>query len=323
MIRRAVLLAPILLAGCVRPDLPAAPGACWRNGLGMTFVRVPAGEFAMGTTASEAKALLERFAASGLRQERLAPEQPQHGVAITRAFLMGKHEVTIGQFRRFVEATGYTTDAERRGGAHVFDAAGSQDWFKKAGAHWRTPGFPQTDRHPVVCVSWNDAQAFIEWLNEADPAKPKGGHYRLPTEAEWEYAARGSEGLEYAWGDEWDGERANFADARSSVPWADEADDEYSRTAPVGSYSPAGDTPLGIADLTGNVWEWCLDTFAADFYQRSPRSDPVCLEQRPERVERGGSWGFTPDYCRAAFRFHCAPAESYDTLGFRVLLVPQ
>ncbi len=316
-----LFLVAILFFGCAQPFPPRGPGQQWANSFGMRFVCVPAGEFRMGSTDEEVEAVLERFAGQGVRKAKLLPEQPAHPVRITRPFLMGKYEVTVGQFRRFVEATGYRTDAERHGGSNVYDAEASQEWFKKKDASWRRPGFAQTEHHPVVCVSWNDAQVFLKWLNQVDETKPVGWAYRLATEAEWEYAARHSSHREYAWGNEWKGRRANFADQRSGLQWADDkADDGHARTAPVGSYSPAGDTPLGIADMTGNVWEWCRDTFAADFYKRSPAKDPVCLEPRPERVERGGSWAFTRDYCRAAFRFRLKPTDSYDNLGFRIVL---
>jgi formylglycine-generating enzyme required for sulfatase activity len=275
----------------------------------------------MGTNAAEANAALQRHGAKGLQEERLKPEQPEHRVRLTRPFLMGKHEVTVGLFRRFVQATGYRTDAERGGGSQVFNALGNLDWAKKADASWANPGHPQTDAHPVVCVSWNDAQAFLEWLNQADGSRPKGWAYRLPTEAEWEWAARGAERREYPWGNEWDGARANFADKTSGLAWADpDADDGHPRTAPVGSYSPRGDSPFGVCDLTGNVWEWCLDGFDKDYYKASPVDDPVNLKPGTARVERGGSWAFARDYCRAAFRFSLAPDQSYDNLGFRVVL---
>ncbi|MBL7222669.1 MAG: formylglycine-generating enzyme family protein [Candidatus Brocadiae bacterium] len=312
----------LVMLGCARQGGFPTASRDWRNALGMAFVRVPAGEFIMGTSDADLAAALQRYEREGARKVKLAPEQPAHRVRITQPFLMGKHEVTVGQFRRFVEATGHKTDAERGGGPHVYDAERSQDWFKKLGVSWRAPGFPQSDRHPVVCVSWNDAQAFLKWLNAIDAARPAGSSYRLPTEAEWEYAARGPERREFAWGTPWATRRANFADRQSGLMWADDADDGHARTAPVGAYSPAGDTPLGIADMTGNVWEWCLDTFRGDFYGKSPTDDPACAEPRPERVERGGSWAFTRDYCRAAFRFRLKPAESYDTLGFRVVLAP-
>ncbi len=310
------------VSGC-GPTLPPGvehSGDEWENGLGMKFVLVPPGEFVMGSTPEELKALSKRFGEGKIRPERVAVETPAHSVRITKPLLFGKHEVTVGQFRRFVEAMGYKTDAERGGGAFAYNGI---DWEKRADATWRKPGFEQADCHPVVCVSWRDAQAFIAWLNKSDVKRPRHWAYRLPTEAEWEWAARGPDRFEWAWGNDWDGARANFADKQSKFAWGDaKTDDGHARTAPVGSYSPKGDTPLGLADMTGSVWEWCQDWFDPAYYQTAPAIDPVNRKEGNRRVERGGSWAFTPDYCRTAFRFALEPNESYDTLGFRVVLAP-
>ncbi|MBM4042059.1 MAG: formylglycine-generating enzyme family protein [Planctomycetes bacterium] len=322
--RLAIVALACVAVGC-GPRMPPGvehSGDPWENGLGMKFVLVPPGEFLMGSTPDEHKALIARVGEGKIRPERIAVEKPAHTVRITEPVLFGKHEVTVGQFRRFVQATDHKTDAERGGGAHA--SGGLDTWEKKADATWRKPGFEQGDDHPVVCVSWRDAQAFVAWLNKADAKKPRGWAYRLPTEAEWEFAARGPDRFEWAWGNDWDGTRANFADKQSGLPWGDKAtDDGHARTAPVGAYSPKGDTSLGIADLTGNVWEWCDDWFDPAYYQTSPAADPVNRKEGNRRVERGGSWAFTPDYCRAAFRFALEPGESYDTLGFRIVLAPR
>lgn len=316
--RRAIGVGVLLLAtaGCW-PAQERFPPRRWTNSLGMEFVRIGAGKFTMGTPRKEAEGLSERF---GTPLRKFLPETPPHEVVLSRDFLIARYEVTVAQFRRFVEATGYRTDAERGGGATVHIEM--DRWEKKAAASWKNPGFPQTDRHPVVCVSWNDAMAFAEWLDKVDSSRPRGWRYRLPTEAEWEFAARGGEGRRYPWGNEWSNEWANFADRRSGLPWARvEADDGFARTAPVGSFSPKGDTPEGVADLCGNVWEWCLDWFEAGFYERSPRVDPLNDRPGSQRVERGGSWAFTEDYCRSAFRMPLSPEASYDNLGFRLVLV--
>jgi len=311
----------VVVAGCGPARRAAkAPwaGERWTNGLGMAFVRIPAGEFEMGTSEAEVAELVERYGEVG---RRVKFEQPRHRVRIARDFLMGRHEVTVGQFRRFVDATGYTTEPERTGGPQAY--TGNDVWARTPERNWRKPGFAQTDQHPVVCVSWNDAQKFVAWLNTADPKRPRGWAYRLATEAEWEYAARGRERREFAWGKAWDPSWANFADKRAGVTWGDgTADDGHPRTAPVGTYSPKGDSPFGVCDMTGNVWEWCLDTFDPAFYSRSPVDDPVNSAEGNQRVERGGSWAFTEDYCRTAFRMPLEPNESYDTLGFRVVLAP-
>jgi len=299
----AVLLGCASAARAVEP--PALPER-WTNWVGMEFVRIPAGEFTMGTNEGE----------PGSRPE----ERPAHKVRITHPFLMGKHEVTVEQYHKMIYCIGGLTEAEKTGGPNVYIMG--DVWEPRADRSCRSPGFEQTDRHPVTCVTWNDAQRFIKWLNRFG-ARPEGTAYRLPTEAEWEYAASGPKRFVYPWGNEFDPKCANFSDAQSKLPWAKrDQDDGFARTAPVGSFSPAGDSPFGLADLGGNVWEWCEDWFDKDYYKTSPAEDPVNLKPATERVERGGSWAFTPDRCRVAFRFKTEPGKGFDNLGFRVVLVP-
>ena len=286
------------------------------NAIGMKFVRIPAGEFRMGSSEEEIKAALAKYPDANV--ESFAGQKPAHKVRLTRAFLMGKHEATVGQFRRFVEATRYRTEAESGAGREqgfVFDGGDKPD------ASWRKPYFEQTDAHPVVCVSWNDAKKFVEWLNGNDKTRPAGWTYRLPTEAEWEYAARGPKGLIYPWGNEWDGTRCNFADKKAGLPWGDkEADDGYARTAPVGSYSPKGDSPFGACDMAGNVAEWCEDWDGA--YDKGDQSDPTGPATGVLRVVRGGSWIEHPWALRTATRLRGRPESWVSTSGFRVVLAP-
>jgi len=324
-----------LVAGCGDGDPPGRgagtappfplpePGEVWRNVLGMEFVGVPAGEFRMGTSAEDLAALKKQF--PSLEDEKVAPEQPAHTVRITRGFLLGKYEVTVGQFRAFVMDARHITEAEGVGGPSVY--LQGDVWEQDPDASWLKPGFIQGDDHPVVCVTWNDAQAFVRWLNRVDGRKPEGWVYRLPTEAEWEMAARGPDRRTYPWGAAWKGKRANFADTRSELPWGnpepddDDFDDGFARTSPVGSFSPDGDSAFGACDMAGNVWEWCEDAYAPDFYARSETDDPLG-ETGDTRVERGGSWAFSRDRCRGAHRYGLGPSKSYDNLGFRVVLAP-
>ena len=295
-----------------------APGEAWRNVLGMEFVAVPAGEFRMGSSAEQLTAIRKQF--PYLDDKKTAPERPDHTVRITQSFLMGKHEVTVGQFRSFVMEERHITEAEGVGGPSVYQ--GGDSWEEDPDASWMEPGFRQGDDHPVVCVTWNDAQAFIRWLNRVDGRRPEGWVYRLPTEAEWEYAARGADGRAYPWGSEWTGKRANVSGSESGLPWGEAGlDDGFPRTAPVGSYSPDGDSPFGACDMAGNVWEWCEDSYASDFYAKSEAEDPL-WEEGSARAERGGSWAFTRDRCRTSHRFGLGPSKSYDNLGFRVVLAP-
>ena len=187
---------------------------------------------------------------------------------------MGVTEVTRGQFRLFVDAEGYRTEAEK-------DGKGGYGWNERKNTFvqnprytWRNAGFEQTDEHPVVNVSWNDAVAFITWMSRKERAS-----YRLPTEAEWEYACRaGSETwTRYCFGDDGKvlGEYAwYFANAGSG-------------THPVGEKKP---NAIGLYDMHGNVWEWCTDWFDADYYKQSPAEDPQGPKLTSLRVARGGGW---------------------------------
>jgi formylglycine-generating enzyme required for sulfatase activity len=212
--------------------------------------------------------------------------QPSHQVEITTPFRMSAHEVTVRQFRLFVEATGYTTDAERLGGAW---RAKSSDSLRTPGLTWRNPGFEQAPDHPVVCVSWNDAKAFADWI---------GG--RLPTEAEWEYAARA--GVTYP----------KLPGKWKRTTWyAENAD---GRTHPVGQKEP---NDWGLYDVQGNVWEWVQDWYAPNYYERSPMKDPRGPDSGELRVCRGGSW--YNEVCWLPSRNRASPTYRANNIGFRVV----
>ena len=271
----------------------------YRNPLGMEFVLIPAGEFMMGSPEYE-----------GWREVR---EGPVHKVRITEPFLLQAHQVTVGQFTEFARTTGYRTEAERGDGALGWTGT---EWKKDKGRNWRNPGFEQSESHPVTCVSWNDAQTFCRWLSD------KGeGTFRLPTEAQWEYACRAGSRYRYWWGgEEADGGRcANVADKTAKGQFPDwtvmDTDDGYVFTAPVGNYLP---NPFGLYDMTGNVWEWCSDWFGEDYYSKSPDADPPGPPSGELRVCRGGSWYGSPRYCRSACRGRYTPGIRDNLLGFRV-----
>jgi len=298
----------------------AAPDIAYTNSLGMKFVEVPAGEFMMGLTREQVEADLRKFRQDSYAQEHKL-SAPQHKARLTRNFLMGRHEVTVAQFREFVEATQHETEAETDGGAQIISPEGK--WEGKADATWRKPYGEQRDDHPVVCVSWDDANAFCDWLNRADTARPKGLEYRLPTEAEWEYAARGPKSLLYPWGDTWDGARCNAADTGTLIPHRHrDANDGHGTVAPVGSFSPGGDSPFGIADLSGNVWEWCGDSMVEAPYSSARASDPVETRRAEHRVIRGGSWYEHPGYMLSGHRDGARPSKRTNHIGFRVVLAP-
>ena len=272
------------------------------------MVLVPAGEFLMGSNDADAR----------------PNESPARRVTVG-AFFMDRTEVTNAQFAEFVAATGYMTVAERpvdwdvlrrqvppgtpkpademlQPGALVFAPPGtpvpiddpSGWWSWTVGACWRHPEGPGSDisgrmDHPVVHVAFDDAVAYATWAGK-----------RLPTEAEWERAARGGlEGKRFVWGDgALDPSRCNVW--QGDFPWRNTAEDGFVRTAPVGTYAPNG---FGLVDMAGNVWEWCSDKFAPG-----------------ERVHRGGSYLCNPSYCssyRPSARMGCTPDTALGHLGFR------
>ncbi len=240
-----------------------------------------------------------------------ADERPLHQVTVSD-FLLSRFEVTVAQFREFVTDTGYRTSAERQGGWLIWNGV---FWEHRHNASWRKPYFPQTDRDPVVMVSWDDAVRFCNWLSRREGLAPVytigdevtadwgADGYRLPTEAEWEYAARsGGREVEYAWAR---GEpQGNGADetVRQAFPawpfatWPAYADG-YVTTAPVGSYPPSA---LGLFDMGGNVWEWCNDWYVE--YSAGDQVDPRGPSSGTTRCLRGGSWSDEPAALRIAFR---------------------
>jgi formylglycine-generating enzyme required for sulfatase activity len=258
-------------------------------------------------------------------------EKPVHQVYVND-FYLGKHEVTVGEFRKFVRATGYRTEAEKGDGAYVWDGS---EWVKKNDANWLYPYFNQTDDHPVVCVSWNDVVAYCNWRSEEASLKlvytingsnvsadfsAKG--YRLPNEAEWEYAARsGNKGYKYSWGNgnpsgKNGGNIADEAAKRKFSSWSiwEGYDDGYIFTAPIGSFNA---NEFGLFDMTGNVWEWCWDWYGSDYYKTSPGRNPRGPESGSYRVLRGGSWDVKPDDVRSASRGYRTP-DNRGRIGFRI-----
>ncbi|HMT57678.1 MAG TPA: formylglycine-generating enzyme family protein [Ottowia sp.] len=294
----------------------------------MRFVRVPAGEFMMGSAESP-QALAKAFPhAERRRLADLADEKPVHRVRITRDFWLGAHEVTVGQFRQFVQASGYVPESVRDGtGGYGFnpryDPSRTErgDLFEGRDPRysWQNPGFAQTDEHPVVNVTWNDAVAMARWLSERE-----GVTYRLPTEAEWEYAARAGSRTRYPAGDDPQVllRTANTFDRETALRWprwraqAGAGSDGHAFTAPVGSHAP---NAFGLYDMIGNVWEWCADWYGEDYYARSPTDDPAGPASGKVRVRRGGSWHTWPLYARVAFRNWNTPETRYVLLGFRLL----
>ncbi len=287
------------LAGGSKPDPepPAVraaewpPGKVFRDGdEGPEMVVIPAGEFLMGSPKSEAG-----------RQDR---EGPQHRVRIGKPFALGRYAATVGEFKRFVQAAGYQTEAERHPDEGIWTRDGGKlKVVAVKGKSWRDPGFAQDDRQPVVGVSWNDAQAYVKWLVEKT-----GKLYRLPSEAEWEYAARAGTTSAYPWGHEAGSGYANFVGSGSE--WSGK------RTSPVGSFAA---NAFGLHDMIGNVWEWLQDCWN-ETYTGAP-DDGRAWEsgECDRRVVRGGSWGSEPGLARAAGRSWLGPGYRLNSLlGFRL-----
>jgi len=236
-------------------------------------------------------------------------EAPVHQVTV-KSFLIDAHEVTIAEFAKFVAATQYKTEAERLGWSGAFNRK-SGEWGKVSGANWRHPDGPESspsEDEPVCQVSWEDAVAYAKWIGK-----------RLPTEAEWEFAARGGlVGMKYAWGDKLRPNGKPVANWwQGHFPERDTGEDGFRGRAPVGSFPPNG---YGLYDTAGNVWEWCEDWFADDYYQNSPNSNPSGPAAGFERVIRGGSWMCSENYCtnyRVGARGHATPDSGLDNLGFR------
>ena len=335
-----MLLAFSVAQGNVRAQSVAS------NSLGMKFVLVPSGEYLRGFDSSNQRERQFDVVHQYSNKQSIRNETPAHKTVITKSFEIAVKEVTIGQFREFVDATGHRTDAEKNGGAlGCFpEEKNYVDRFHKdPKITWKSPGFEQSDGHPVVCVSWSDAQEFCAWLSKKESSK-----YRLPSEAEWEYACRAGQKAWYSWGTDPDAayEHANVADGaleaaqpgttqfqRAVRLKADEGDGVVF-TARTGSYKP---NSWGLHDMHGNVWEWCQDRWSADIYERYfdgvPRQsrsqvvvrDPLFVEKTDQhqygdwRSMRGGAWNCAPAAVRSSIRTFAEAADATVYTGFRVV----
>lgn len=289
------------------PAFAQAPSTWVRPTDGMTMVYVPAGEFVMGLDSQELQYVLELCAQynpgchlcdpgrDACRLDWFQDALPAHPVRVG-AFWIDRTEVTNAQYRRCVRA-GVCTPPQK-------ESLYTNDVYHTD---------PAYDAYPVVHVSWEQAATYCSWV---------GG--RLPTEAEWEYAARGPQGNLFPWGETFDGRRLNYCDANCWFAWRDhQFDDGYADTAPVGSY-PSGASWCGALDLAGNVWEWVSDGYSADGYAHAPSVSPPGAEasfpESAERVLRGGSWGVEPVYVNSAYRWHALPDRTKIYWGFRCVI---
>lgn len=277
-------------AGSVSPESPPPVAISVENGT----AHLPGGRFAMGSPDNSDQ-----------------DQTPLHRVTLA-SFWIDTHLVTNQQFARFVDSTGYKTTAERRGQSMVFDRA-QASWQQVIGANWRHPRSAEDslagkDDYPVVQVSWYDATAYAAWAGK-----------RLPTEAEYEYAARG--GLSdclYPWGREPEINGSQLANGwQGWYPEEDRGLDGFQGLSPVGAYPP---NRWGLFDMAGNVWCWCGDWYAADYYGQSLPSSPTGPSTGLDRVRRGGSWLSSANHegaLRVSYRDHAPPETTTNHTGFR------
>jgi sulfatase modifying factor 1 len=262
--------------------------------LDLKFVRIPAGEFLMGS--------------DPIKDTHAGPEeQPQHLVNLEHDFYILKYPVTVAQFRAFVETAKHTTTAEQAGEAVAW--TGSKWGQRVEGANWRHPrgsltGIGEKADHPVTQVSWHDAFACCRWLKIL-----LGKDIRLPTEAQWEKAARGSDGRIYPWGNELpDDTRCNFSRAVGD-------------TTPIWQYPNGVTIDYGVFDMVGNVYEWTDSMWSESYEPADDRENPSALDKR-RRVLRGASWIDDPGLVRAAFRIPHKPLAAVENYGFRCVYIP-
>lgn len=240
------------------------------SGISISLVRIAAGSYTMGSPETE----------SAGRDDN---EGPLHAVRLD-SFFLGKFPVTVGQFRRYVAETGYRTEMEQQGWQQI----------------WKHHAIQQSDSHPVVLISWNDANRFCQWLSTKS-----GKRYRLPTEAEWEYAARAGSSTRFFFGER-ETELPRYAWCREN---------SSAVTHPVGQLQP---NPWGLYDLYGNVREWCKDWYQRDYYKSSPFNNPVCDLSGQWKVNRGESFDSPASWCRSAIRGMATPDNPNLANGFRV-----
>ncbi|MDA1015777.1 MAG: formylglycine-generating enzyme family protein [Planctomycetota bacterium] len=299
------------------------------NSIGTTMVLIPPGEFLMGSSDAQVEAALK--VATELKidqrtQDRIrTQERPAHRMNIARPFLLGATEVTIAQFRKFVMGTNYQTEAEvlGTGNSAAPNKAAPKDRNEFT---WRTPGFVQLENAAVSQVSWNDAVAFCNWLSRQEKLAPcyhkdadhgwtlipETGGYRLPSEAQWEFACRAGTTGPFHFGDDYR--------ELEKYDWYNRIGKNSTRT--VGTKRP---NAFGLYNMHGNVGEWCQDFYDPNFYQTPRRNDPTGpasrLSPKSRRVIRGGDWWTTAVRCRSAFRGYGDQVTRSDDLGFRLMRI--
>jgi formylglycine-generating enzyme required for sulfatase activity len=271
---------------------------------------LPAGVFIMGSPPSE--------------RERTGYQEESRQIKLD-AFYLGSRELSVGEFRRFIDETGYRTSAEQAGGAFAYNETRGE-WEFRAGADWRRPGFRQGDDHPVVNVSWFDAAAYCNWLSEKEGLKPayavsgeevrwdkSAGGYRLPTEAEWEYACRAGTTGPFSGGGRISTAQANY---NGNFPYFNDSPGLFRKaTTPAASFRP---NSWGLYDMHGNVWEWCWDFYGLSGEETEGAENPAGPDSGAHRVNRGGGWDSAAGNLRSAARSSDFPETAGSSLGFRL-----
>jgi formylglycine-generating enzyme required for sulfatase activity len=260
------------------------------------FVFIKGGAFPMGSRESET----DRGMNETLHQVKVCD------------FYMAKHTITVSQFERFIIETNYKTDADKDGGSFMWNG---KKWNKKPGVNWccDVNGEKQKNtRHPVIHVSWNDAYEYCQWLS-----KKCDDSFRLPTEAEWEYACRADTITPFNTGNNLTTDQANY---NGNYPYKNNPKGKFlGKTTPVDSYPP---NAWGLCDMHGNVWEWCSDWYGEKYYDECKAKGIVENPEGPEtgddRIARGGSWYGDAGWCRCAFRYWRVPGDRDAYLGFRL-----
>jgi formylglycine-generating enzyme required for sulfatase activity len=266
-----------------------------KDSIGIEFLLIPVGKYRMGS-GSNPEETSQRFGDSARLFES---EHPQHEVNIRNPFYLQTTQVTVGHWRKFIYEKQYKSEAEREGHSNIWNGSA---WINKKGAHWGKPSFTQNDNHPVTCVSWNDTQEFIQWLNRMEDNYT----YRLPTEAEWEYACRSGTTTEFSFGD-------NAKDLAEYAWYSQNSDNQTHR---VGVKNP---NKWGLYDMHGNVWEWVEDDWHINYDQVQTDEKAWIYDKRGDhRVLRGGSWKYDAQYSRSAARFYWKPSNRDNNLGFRL-----
>ncbi len=273
------------------------------NSVGQTMILIPPGAFLMGSTDEQVEAALKAADSIGADQstkDRIEKtERPQHQVAFTQPMRMSATEVTVGQFKQFSAATKYVTEAE--------NVAQGDPTVQT----YLNPGYATTDDSPAAMITWNDAAAYCEWLTQQETRPERPRKYRLPTEAEWEYACRAGTTTQYSFGDDYH--------ELSKYGWYYKNAGDRSHW--VGSLLP---NPFGLFDMHGNLWEWCSDYWDESWYEKTlsqniVANDPIgpSAGSVPLRVMRGGNWLSNASFCRSAYRNLSAPSSRNYYHGFR------